>query len=133
MTSEMKLPADGIPALSTTVLVVDDHDDLRELTAEVLRLAEHQVVTAANGVRALEVLTRTRVVPDVILLDLMMPIMDGITFLQHLRRVEGMAHVPVVVMSALPVAPVEGARVTLRKPVPVGDLLKVVREVTGRR
>lgn len=129
----MKLQSTATKPLSTTILLVEDHDDLREVTAEVLRLAEHDVVTAANGAVALEVLTRMKVVPAVILLDLLMPVMDGASFLRSLRRLDGMADVPVVVMSVRPTPAVEGARVMLLKPVPVDALLKVVRDVTGRR
>jgi CheY-like chemotaxis protein len=81
------------------VMVVDDDQDIREILAEALSDAGYRVVTAKNGAEALEILTNVK--PSLILLDLNMPIMDGIAF-RHAQRLDpAVARVPTVVMSAV--------------------------------
>ncbi len=80
------------------VLVVEDDDDVRESFAEVLELHGYRVVTAENGQRALEVLDDLPR-PAVIMLDLMMPVMNGPEFLAELRRGKH-RELPVVIVSA---------------------------------
>ncbi len=81
------------------ILVVDDESMVRESLARLLTSAGHAAVTAANGRDAW--LTMYEGVPDLILLDLMMPQMDGITFLTLLRRSDHWAQVPVIVVTGL--------------------------------
>ena len=82
------------------VLLVEDNDDVREMMALALELAGHDVVLAANGREALARL-RERPRPCVILLDLMMPVMNGWEFRQALRSEPALRDVPVVVVSAV--------------------------------
>jgi CheY-like chemotaxis protein len=77
------------------VLVVDDDASIRELLSTALEDDGYEVVPASNGKDALSVVERWR--PDVIVLDLMMPIMDGWTFAKRLRERE---EIPLVVLSA---------------------------------
>ena len=79
------------------ILVVDDALPARESLARLLTSAGHATTTAANGRDAW--LTLYEGLPDLILLDLMMPQMDGITFLRLLRQSDHWAHVPVVVVT----------------------------------
>lgn len=81
------------------VLVVDDEPDLRALYSVNLSEAGHEVIMASNGAEGLDVLTRER--PDVILVDLMMPVMDGYEFLQNLRKMPEHRRTPVIVVSAI--------------------------------
>ena len=81
-----------------TVLIVDDEYGLAEMAGELLTLAGYDVLSAINGKLALEILGHTR--PDVILLDLMMPIMSGTELLAVLQADEGLRTIPVVMMSA---------------------------------
>lgn len=81
------------------VLVLEDEPDLRALYRVNLSEAGHEVLTAANGAEGLGMLARQR--PDVILVDLMMPVMDGYEFLQHLRRMPGHSRTPALVVSAV--------------------------------
>ena len=92
---------DGGPLLGTArrlVLVVDDDQDIRETLQELLEQEGHEVATARNGLEALALARRER--PAVILLDLFMPVMDGLEF----RRVQlgdaELSTIPVVVVSA---------------------------------
>ena len=82
-----------------TILIVDDEPILRQLFQKVLEHEGHVVLTAANGRDALAVM-RERV-PDLIMLDLLMPTMDGTTFLRLMRRHAEWANVPVVIMTAV--------------------------------
>ena len=81
-----------------TVLVIEDDPDMREIEKTALSCGGHDVVLATNGREGLRALEDRR--PCVILLDLMMPVMDGLTFLEERRR-RGMAtDVPILCVSA---------------------------------
>ena len=81
------------------ILVVDDDADTRDLLSRYLSMAGYEVATAANGWEALIALDN-RVV-DLILLDVMMPGMNGITFLNILRNAQKKMATPVVIITAL--------------------------------
>ena len=83
---------------SSRVLVVDDDDTIRATVAEALELEGYAVARAANGAEALEVVREQR--PGAIVLDLMMPVMDGLTFLERCRREPGCQGTPILVISA---------------------------------
>jgi CheY-like chemotaxis protein len=80
------------------ILVVDDEDAIREVVAETLELEGYHVERAGDGEQALAKVKALH--PDAIVLDLMMPVMDGWTFLQQCRRDEICHSTPVLVMSA---------------------------------
>jgi CheY-like chemotaxis protein len=81
------------------VLLVDDDPDIRESLAELLEYEGYAVVRAANGAQALARL-RQPPLPCVILLDLMMPVMDGFEFREVQKRTPELADIPVVVITA---------------------------------
>lgn len=82
-----------------TVLVVDDDDSVREVTGMSLEVvAGWQVLQADSGQVALDLARRHR--PDAILLDVMMPVMDGPTTLRHLRADPATSEIPVVLLTA---------------------------------
>ncbi|MBX3229062.1 MAG: response regulator [Labilithrix sp.] len=87
-----------VPTDTGRVLVVEDDEPTRELMTRTLRSAGHVVVEAENGKIALDRLAEAA--PQVIVLDLMMPVMDGMMFLHHLRAMEAYANVPVIVATA---------------------------------
>ena len=82
-----------------TVLMIDDVPLFRDVVLHALQRAGHQVSCAANGAAAMELLKSMK--PDLILLDLAMPEMNGLAFLRQLRGDKGLARTPVVVVSAL--------------------------------
>jgi two-component system, chemotaxis family, chemotaxis protein CheY len=87
------------PAARTQqVLVVEDEPSLRTMLAEALRFAGYEVTTANNGRHALALLDE--VTPDVIVLDLMMPVMDGFAFRARQLLTTRLASIPVIVLSA---------------------------------
>jgi signal transduction histidine kinase len=81
------------------VLVVDDEEDIRNILKSIITKQGYDVVTAAHGAEALAYL-RTHAKPRLILLDLTMPVMNGMQFIAERRRDANLATVPVVVMSA---------------------------------
>ena len=114
------------------VLAVEDDNDLREFYGTLLREEGHQVRLARNGLEALHHLDWA---PDLILLDLMMPVMDGYEFLRRLRASPKGASIPVLVLSAaLPPgrATLRGAQAVLRKPFDFDRMLRTI-EMYGNR
>ncbi len=83
-----------------SVLVVDDEFGITEVLGALLTEAGHQVRRAINGRQALELVREQA--PDLILLDLLMPVMDGPTTLRAIRAEELTAATPVILMSSLP-------------------------------
>jgi CheY-like chemotaxis protein len=113
------------------ILVVEDDADTREALSEILDCAGYSVALAENGLRALESVQRD--LPALILLDLSMPVMDGLTLLSNLRKRSELANVPVIVMSAnakgngrrqLPPNVVE----VLSKPIDVRYMMQLVKK-----
>jgi hypothetical protein len=82
------------------VLVVEDDEATRELMTRTLVHAGHRVTAVENGQVGLERLRGSGSAPDIVILDLMMPVMDGFTFLHHLRAEPDHAHLPVIVATA---------------------------------
>lgn len=85
--------------MNQTVLIVDDDADIRAVLSEFLEGEGYAVATAAHGAEALYYL-RTQAPPTLVLLDLMMPTMDGFQFREEQRRDASIASIPVVVMTA---------------------------------
>src|SRR2546425_629772 len=110
------------------ILIVEDDPDLREMMAQLLTLEGFNTSTVANGREALEYLGRGDK-PDVILLDLMMPIMDGWEFRRQQQADPSLAGVPVIVLSALDQTRAGNvdAEAFLKKPLDFDRLLQLVR------
>lgn len=109
-------------AASHGVLVVEDDRDIREVLVDLLGEAGFHAIPAGNGAEALDVLERRAANPCLILLDMMMPIMDGPTFLKQLKGKPHLNKAPVMILSAFRDA-VEKARAELAWPV-VAALVK---------
>jgi CheY-like chemotaxis protein len=108
------------------VLVVEDDDVIRESMSELLALEGFDVIAAANGREALE-LVRAGWRPCAVLLDLFMPVMDGWQFLAEIERDRELADLPITIVSAAGdrLSGVGGRRI-LRKPVSLHRLLAAV-------
>ena len=110
------------------VLVVEDNQDLRLLLADVLADAGYEVQAASDGAAALEILAWW--LPSVIVLDLMMPVMDGEAFLRMRREQPGLWGIPVLVLTAHSqhhrVLDGLAPSAVLRKPYDLDDLLATV-------
>lgn len=111
------------------ILIVDDDQDVREVVGQILELEGFRVHHAANGGEALALLAR-RDRPDLILLNLTMPVMNGWAFRAEQLQRPGLAAIPVVLISSEPfpgaTAQSLGIAHVLPKPIFVPDLLRLV-------
>lgn len=82
------------------ILVIEDDDSIRESTRDLLELEGYSVWSARNGEEGLALLREVAQLPDLILLDLMMPVKDGYDFRRDQRADARVADVPVVIWSA---------------------------------
>lgn len=116
-------------SLSAPILVVEDEEGIREILGLVLEARGYRVHGVANGRDALEFLAANPP-PSLILLDLMLPVMDGEELLQILRSSGQYRDIPVVIVSghhaANEKAALLSAKGCLTKPIEVSDLLRTV-------
>jgi CheY-like chemotaxis protein len=124
------------PTPSRSVLVVDDDVDIREILAETLTETGFDVRTACNGLEALAAVRCMSARPAVILLDLMMPIMDGYGFLEQRGRDPALASIPIAIVTAG--YGVDRDRLgqdvpILRKPFDLPQLLAVLHALSSER
>lgn len=84
--------------MAKTILVIDDNNDLRENTAEILELAGYKTITAENGKRGVEAATKEK--PDLIVCDIMMPELDGYGVLHLLRKNADTQNIPFIFLTA---------------------------------
>ena len=113
------------------ILLVEDDSDLREATASALEESGYRVATAVNGLEGLEWLRDTEHRPLLILLDLMMPIMDGWQFRIEQRKDPALAAIPVVILSAMVNASMHDGDEAMQKPVKLKSLLALVARYCG--
>jgi len=121
------------PSDRRDVLIVDDDPDIRDAVGECLRYEGYDVHSAADGRDALQRL-EFGLKPDVILLDLMMPVLNGFDVLQALQARTDWKDIPVVVVSASRGYQAEdlvGAVSILRKPVNVDRLIQAVEQAVA--
>ncbi|WP_118196052.1 response regulator [Albibacterium indicum] len=81
-----------------TILVIEDHDDIRESIVEILEMADYQVISAADGKSGFELALKH--IPDLILCDIMMPILDGYGVLYLLGKHEETSKIPLIFLTA---------------------------------
>jgi CheY-like chemotaxis protein len=86
--------------VSRCILVVEDDPDILDTVGELLRAAGYSVLLACDGDDALDQLHAARELPDLIFLDLMMPVKDGVQFRLEQRADARLRDIPVVIMSA---------------------------------
>jgi len=112
------------------VLVVEDDKDIRRSVRMLLESEGYTVAVAGNGAEALAVLKSSPVMPAVIVLDLMMPVMDGFQFRIEQAKVPVYAKIPVVIMTADGHIDDKKVRANaagaLKKPADIADILEVV-------
>ena len=97
----------GVPprreAMTHTILVIEDQADERDAMAHLLRRHHYLVEVAANGQDAIDRLGPGAALPDLLLLDLNMPVMDGWEFLYHIAQDRSLRRVPIVVIAGVSV------------------------------
>jgi CheY-like chemotaxis protein len=122
---------DSRPAQGRAILLIEDDPDIREAIQDVLTDEGYQVVVADTGMQALDRLRAGGPLPDLILLDLMMPVMDGWQFRAEQKRHPAWNAIPVIVLSAVgnthEKADSIGALGCLRKPLDIDELLDMLQ------
>jgi two-component system alkaline phosphatase synthesis response regulator PhoP len=115
-----------------TILVVDDEFDVVSATVAALNDEGYRVLVGSNGIDGMRLLQETK--PELLMCDLMMPLMDGFTMIQLVRRDPACRQMPILVMSALNESAVStmvpGYDGFLRKPFRISRLLEAVGALT---
>jgi CheY-like chemotaxis protein len=120
-----------VAGLGKTVLLVDDEHAIVEALGELLAFEGYAVRTAPDGPAAIELVRAGGI--DVVLLDVMMPGMDGLQVLAAMRADPGIDGVPVVLMSAAPIPrETQGSAGTLQKPFDLETLRATLARVLSR-
>ena len=114
--------------MARRILVAEDDSEIRQALADMLEFSGYDVRTVANGAEALAVLDTWR--PDAVVLDMLMPEMDGPTFLHNLHANAELAAIPIVLLSALRDLETRSANLhvtsVVAKPFDVDDLLSAL-------
>ena len=123
--------------MTATILIVEDDGRCMDSLREILGDAGYPVSSAENGMRALEVIAALGATPALILLDMAMPVMDGLAFLSQIRNHAQLAGVPVIAMSADAAAKQlcaksANVREVLSKPIDVSRMIELVRKHIGQ-
>ena len=117
------------------ILIIEDSPELQLLTARLFSSEGYKLSQAYNGQEALNLLHSMDKLPSLILLDIMMPVMDGIEFLEEVKKDASLAAIPVVVMSADANSRANVARVRsvpfIQKP--IHDIEQLLEVVEGLR
>ena len=115
------------------IVIVEDEPDTAEMFAEMMRLSGHHVLKSYGGTPAIALISQE--LPDVVVLDVMMPDLSGLEVLRFIRRDPRLEQIPVIVVSAkslpsdIKSGMDAGASVYLTKPVAFQDLNTAVRDV----
>ena len=89
---------DGSGTMDRTILVIDDEPDILTVVSMRLKKLGYQVLTAANGKQGLDTIRREK--PDLVLLDLVMPFMNGAEVCRHVRNDTALKHIPIILFTA---------------------------------
>lgn len=123
--------------MTRTVLIVDDDPDVRTSISDALEEEGYRVHRAANGREALRLLREGAALPDVILLDMMMPDMDGWAFRSEQQKEPRLSRIPVLIFSAYSL-PIDAATQLdaagfLKKPIRMAELYRALRSVLSEK
>jgi CheY-like chemotaxis protein len=119
-----------------TVLIVEDEPDAAEMFAEMMRVSGFRVVKSYSSGPAIQLISAE--MPDVVILDVMMPDISGLEVLRYIRQEPKLAKIPVIVVSAksmpsdIKIGLDAGASIYLTKPVGFLDLKEAVDKVTRK-
>ena len=117
------------------ILIVDDEYTIAETLSEILAYEGFEPSAASNGELGLAALEKSR--PDLLLVDYMMPVMDGVKMLRAMRAEPRWARLPAIMMTAAPARALADHATLwdafLRKPFEADQMVKLVREVLARR
>lgn len=117
------------------ILLIEDNQDIRENTTEILELASYEVLTAVNGQEGIKIAMQLQ--PDLILCDVQMPLVDGLEVFKQLKANSTYAGIPFVFVTAsaekseIESALAMGADGYVCKPFEASELLAVVKQYTS--
>ncbi len=121
----------------TTVLVIEDREAFRDILVKILTLNQYRVIAADLGTQGIEVARREK--PDVVILDIMMPELNGYETCRQLRAIPELKDVAIIILTALSAKEVRakaieaGADVCLSKPCPISVLENAIQEALQRK
>ena len=113
------------------VLIAEDYADIRTMTRIMVEAMGFEVVEASNGAEAIEKAKKTK--PDAVLMDIAMPVLNGITAASMIHQLDDLAHVPIIAVTAygreyVNEAGAYGFDAVIQKPVDIDDLELVLQE-----
>lgn len=119
--------------MAKKILVIDDDPNIVELIRRRLEASQFQVVTACNGQEGFDKLAPEK--PDLVIVDVLMPQMDGYTFVRNVRKEEDFKNLPIIVLTAKDkmkdLFELEGVREYIVKPYRPEDLMQKVKRNLG--
>ncbi|MEJ7575876.1 MAG: response regulator [Pyrinomonadaceae bacterium] len=83
--------------LPRTIMIAEDHDDTRFILARLFQMSGHRIIEAANGLEAINLAERER--PDSIIIDLELPLLDGLSATRRIRAHASLRHIPIILIS----------------------------------
>ena len=119
--------------MKNSILLVDDDPNLREMLRQMLEMGGFEVTEAEDGLDALDKLAK--ITPDIMVLDVMMPNLDGVSLCRQLRSEAEFVSLPIIMLSgktqqrAVQEGLAAGANLYLCKPITVTDLIQAAREL----
>jgi CheY-like chemotaxis protein len=135
--ARLSIPMTGEAERTVHILVVEDDQDVRDAVLEVLEDEGFLAAGVANGFEALAYLGNPMRPPDLILLDLIMPHMDGFQFREAQLKNPRLANIPVAVFTAHELAENKAAQLGasgfVRKPLKIGALLDLIEQALGNQ
>jgi CheY-like chemotaxis protein len=122
-------------AAKTCILVVEDETDIRETLCDFFVEEGFSIAQAMNGKEALQLLNKSNIEPQVILLDLMMPVMNGKEFLAERKHNDKLKSIPVIIMSADNQTREKANALEIdffiKKPIEIDALISMVKQVSA--
>lgn len=122
-------------AKNRKLMIIEDSMDIQLILKDLFTGEGYEVSCASNGQEALDLLNSAEELPQLILLDLMMPVMDGFQFRDHQTKDSRLSHIPVFIMSAdtnIQTKKIRTAAVqAFKKPVDIDQLLEATRQHYG--
>ncbi|MGE3609437.1 MAG: response regulator [Bacteriovoracaceae bacterium] len=115
-----------------SIMIIEDDQEIRDMLKLAIEMEGHSVITASNGKEGLEILESIEL-PCLILLDFMMPIMNGWEFAEAANKDIVLATIPIVMVTAYSekAGQIKGTKGILKKPVDIDALLKIVVQYCG--
>jgi CheY-like chemotaxis protein len=113
------------------ILIIEDDESIRTMIASVLEIEGYSISAASNGKHAIDIISKGPT-PDIILLDMMMPVMNGWDFLDFIRSNAATAKIPIVVVSAYSeIAKSVKPQAVVPKPVQLKSLLSAIEKLVA--